>query len=61
MVNEVIMILNNEISLYQRFRVVPYNIYNVKLYGVESASGKTLAYCDTYQDAEHYCKKLNNK
>ena len=42
------------------WRVLPMEIFGVKLYAVES-SGYIEKYCDTKQDAEEYCKELNKK
>jgi len=54
------MIPSEEISLYQKFHVTPYNIFGVKLFGVESASGKTVTHCNSREESQDYCDELNN-
>ncbi len=45
--------------MIDRYRVVPYDIFGVKLYSVERYDGYILSYCDDKLDAQNKVNKLN--
>ncbi len=51
----------NEILKENKYTPIPYNIYGVKLWAVESEGGHISAYCNTKEDAEQYCKEINDE
>lgn len=42
------------------WRVIPYNVYGVKLYAIER-DGYILRYCDLKIDAQYYVDELNDE